>query len=69
MNEHTEVGQAIAGAAIKLTPPAGVLGAYVSGWHLPDFAALSAIVYTLLMTAKLLWDWIVGPLWRERAKK
>jgi hypothetical protein len=60
--------ESLAGAVAKLSPPAGVLGATAAGWNLPDYAALAALVYTALMTAKLLWDWIVHPAIKRRRK-
>lgn len=60
--------ESLSGAIAKLSPPAGVLGAQAAGWNLPDYAALAALVYTVLMTAKLLWDWIIHPAIKRRRK-
>lgn len=49
------------GAAAKLTPPAGVLTAAAAGMSLQDWVWAATLAYTVLMIAKLIWDWLIKP--------
>lgn len=54
---HTET---LMGAAGKLSPPIGVAAASVAGMSLQDWVLAATLLYTVLMIAKLLWDWFKG---------
>ncbi|WP_332823277.1 hypothetical protein [Stutzerimonas kunmingensis] len=63
---HTE---SLLAAAAKLTPPVGVVGAAAAGMTLQDWVWAVTLAYTVLMTLKLLWDWIVYPAVKRRQRK
>ena len=58
--------ESILAAVAKLSPPVGVVGAAAAGMTLQDWVWAVTLAYTLLMTAKLLWDWIVHPAIKRR---
>ena len=58
MTGHSET---FAGAAAKLSPPASVVMASAAGWNLQDWVWGATLLYTVLMIAKLIWDWVVKP--------
>lgn len=66
---HSQHAETLLGAAAKLSPPAGVVVASSAGMTLPDWVQVAALIYTCLMIAKLLWDWLLKPLWWDRRKK
>lgn len=47
--------------AVKASPPVTVLGVTVGGITLPDWAAIAALIYTILLTG----DWC----WKKWAKR
>jgi len=65
-SQHAE---SLFGAAAKLTPPAGVVAASAAGINWQTIVWQLTAVYTVLMIAKLIWDWLLKPLWWERRKK
>ena len=52
MSQHTESGAALAG---KATPAVAYLGAKAGGLSIPDWAALAALIYSLLLIAQQLY--------------
>ena len=52
--------------AIKAAPPSAVLGAYVAGWTINEWAAAAALLYTCLLIAE--WVWKKGKAWRASRK-
>ncbi len=52
MSQHTESSAAL---ATKATPAVAYLGATVGGLSIPDWAALAALVYSLLLIAQQLY--------------
>ena len=60
--------ETLLGAAAKLTPPAGVITAAAAGMTLQDWVWAATLTYTVLMIAKLLWDWIIHPAIKRRRK-
>ena len=58
---HQESSETILGAAAKLSPPATVVAAGAAGMTLQDWVWAATLGYTLLMTAKLIWDWLIKP--------
>lgn len=61
-SQHAE---SLMGAAAKLTPPAGVVAASAAGMTLQDWVWAATLVYTVLMIAKLVWDWLIKPHFRK----
>lgn len=62
-SQHAE---SIGTAVLKLTPPAGVVTAAAAGMTLQDWVWAATLVYTSLMTAKLVWDWLIKPFLAKR---
>lgn len=58
-----EIGAGIA----KASPSVGYVGATIAGLSIPDWAALAALTYSLVMLALILWDRAIKP-WRARRK-
>ena len=52
MSQHTESSAAL---AAKATPAVAYLGATVGGLSIPDWAALAALIYSLLLIAQQLY--------------
>ena len=63
MSQHTE---SLAGAGAKLFPAVAVSTAEVVGMSLQDWVLTATLIYTLLMLAKLIWDWLIKPNMRKR---
>lgn len=63
MSQHTET---LLGVAAKLSPPATVIAASSVGMTLQDWVWGATLVYTVLMIAKLVWDWLIKPNLRNR---
>ena len=63
MSQHTET---LLSAAAKVSPPVTVLAANAAGMGLQDWVWVTAIIYTVLMSAKLVWDWLIKPNLRKR---
>lgn len=61
--QHTE---SLLGAIAKVSPPVTVLAANAAGMGLQDWVWVTAIIYTTLMIAKLVWDWMIKPHIRKR---
>lgn len=58
---HQQGSESLIGAAAKLSPPASVVAASAAGMTLQDWVWAATLAYTLLMTAKLVWDWLIKP--------
>lgn len=58
-----EIGAGIA----KASPAVGYVGATVAGLSLPDWAALAALAYSVVMLALIVWDRWIKP-WRDRER-
>ena len=58
--------ETLLGAAAKVSPPVTVLVANAVGMGLQDWVWVTAIIYTVLMSAKLVWDWMIKPNLRKR---
>jgi hypothetical protein len=63
---HQHSSESLLTVAAKLSPPATVLGASAVGMSLQDWVWAATLTYTVLMTAKLVWDWIIKPNLRKR---
>lgn len=63
MSQHTET---LMSAAAKVSPPVTVVAASVAGWNLQDWVLSATLAYTVLMIAKLIWDWLIKPNMRKR---
>jgi hypothetical protein len=63
---HQQSTESLLGAVAKVSPPMTVLAANAAGMGLQDWVWVTAIVYTVLMTAKLIWDWLIKPNMRKR---
>lgn len=63
MNQHQQHAESVMGVVAKASPPVTVLAASAAGWNLQDWVWLATLTYTALMIAKLLWDWIIKPMW------
>lgn len=61
--QHTET---LLGVVAKLSPPATVIAASSVGMTLQDWVWGATLVYTALMIAKLVWDWLIKPNLRNR---
>jgi len=46
-----------AGEALKASPPGAVLGAYVMGYSINEWAAFAALLYTLMLIGEKLYTW------------
>jgi hypothetical protein len=55
---HSET---LLGAAAKLSPPATVIAASAAGWSLQDWVWGATLIYTVLLSSKLVWDWLIKP--------
>ena len=63
MSQHTE---SLLSAGAKLSPPVTVLAADAAGLGLQEWVFVTAIIYTALMIARLIWDWLIKPNLRKR---
>jgi hypothetical protein len=63
MSQHSET---LLSAGAKLSPPVTVAAASVAGMSLQDWVLTATLIYTLLMLAKLVWDWLIKPNLRKR---
>ncbi len=63
---HQQSTETLLGAIAKVSPPVTVLAANAAGMGLQDWVWVTAIVYTVLMIAKLVWDWLIKPNLRKR---
>jgi hypothetical protein len=63
MSQHTE---SLFSAAAKVSPPVTVLAADAAGMGLQEWVFVTAIIYTVLMIARLIWDWMIKPNIRKR---
>ena len=63
MSQHTET---LLSAAAKVSPPVTVVAASVAGWNLQTWVLSATLAYTVLMIAKLVWDWLIKPNLRKR---
>ena len=53
--------QEVAQEAAKAAPPVTVAAAhYILGISLSDWVLISTLIYTVLLTANLLWKWFRG---------
>jgi len=65
---HQQSTETLLGALAKVSPPVTVLVANAVGMGLQDWVWVTAIIYTVLMTVKLIWDWLIKPNMRKRAE-
>lgn len=63
---HQQSTETLLGAIAKVSPPVTVLAANAAGMGLQDWVWVTAIIYTVLMIAKLVWDWLIKPNMRKR---
>lgn len=63
---HQQSSESALTVVAKLSPPATVLGASAAGMSLQDWVWAATLGYTLLMTAKLVWDWLIKPNLKRR---
>jgi hypothetical protein len=63
---HQQSSESMLTVAAKLSPPATVLGASAAGMTLQDWVWAATLTYTVLMIAKLVWDWLIKPNLRNR---
>lgn len=63
---HQQSTETVLGAIAKVSPPVTVLVANAAGMGLQDWVWVTAIFYTVLMSAKLIWDWMIKPNLRKR---
>lgn len=63
---HQQSTETLLGAIAKVSPPVTVLAANAAGMGLQDWVWVTAIIYTVLMSAKLVWDWLIKPNMRKR---
>lgn len=57
-----EAAETLGGATAKATPVLAVAGASFAGYSLQDWVYITAILYSLLLSVKLLHDW-TKPYW------
>lgn len=66
MSQSTQHAETFLGVVAKVSPPVGVVAASAAGMTLQYWVWAATLAYTLLMTLKLIWDWLIKPLWGNK---